>query len=105
MKVPSLIKLSTVASFDDTCVEVKIDNILVRGCVAKEYAFEVMLIKFATTNPQNFDADPRAEYLEVAEVGAESVVSLKWHLLCSHVDESVMQIDRVEQSRRPVFGW
>ncbi len=105
MKVPSLIKLSMVALFDDTCVEVKIDNIFVCGRVAKEYAFEVMSIKFAMTNPQNLDADPRAKYLEVAEVGAESIVSLKWRLLCSHVDESVMQIDQVEQSQRPVFGW
>jgi hypothetical protein len=99
LKVSSLIKLSMVALFDDTYVEVKIDNILVRGHLAKAYAFEVMLIKFATTNPRNLDADPRAEYLEVAEVGAESVVGLKWRLFCSRVDESVMQIDQVEQSQ------
>ncbi len=51
MKIPHLVKLSIVATFDDACVKVEVDNILIRGGVAKEDTFEVVVIEFSMANP------------------------------------------------------
>jgi hypothetical protein len=51
LEIPRIVKLSVVAMFDDARVEVKVDNILIRGGVAKEDTFEVVTIESATMNP------------------------------------------------------
>ncbi len=51
MEIPRLVKMSGVATFDNARVKVEVDNILIRGGVAKEDTFEVVAIEFAATNP------------------------------------------------------
>ena len=50
LKIPCLVKLSMMATLDDAGVEVKVDDVVVRGSVAKEYALEVMTVPFPTPN-------------------------------------------------------
>ena len=82
MKIPRLVKLNMMAALDDTGVEIKVDNVAVRGRVAKEYALEVVAIQFPTSNAQYFNADAGAEKLQVADVGFMSVEGLEsWSFL------------------------
>jgi len=50
LKIPCLVKLSMMATLDDAGVEVNVDDVVVRGSVAKEYALEVMTVQFPTPN-------------------------------------------------------
>ena len=50
LKIPCLVELSMMAMLDDAGVEVKVDNVVVRGSVAEEYALEVMTVQFPMPN-------------------------------------------------------
>ncbi len=89
---------------DDAGVEIKVDNVVVRGRVVKEYALEVVTIQFPMPNARYFNADAGAEKLQVADVGFISVESLEWSLLGDGVDEPVVEVDRTLQRRGPVLG-
>ena len=67
------IKLGMVAILDNTGVEIKVDNVVVRGDIAKEYALEIVTIQFPMPNPRNFNADMGTEKLQVSNVGFISV--------------------------------
>ena len=73
LKIPRLVKLGMVATLDNTGIEIKVDDVVVRGSVAKEYALEVMTVQFPTPNTRHFNADAEAEKLQVADVGFMSV--------------------------------
>ncbi len=103
LKIPRLVELSMMATLDDSGVEIKIDDIVVRGSVAKEYALEVVTVQFPTPNAQHFNADTGAEELQLADVGFMSVESLKWGLLGDGVDDPVVEVENV-QCRGPVLG-
>ena len=90
LKVPRLIELSMMATLDDAGVEIQVDDVVVRGSVAKEYALEVMTVQFPTPNTRHFNADAEAEKLQVADVGFMSIESLEWGLFGDGVDEPVV---------------
>ena len=73
MKVPRLIKLSMMATLDNAGVEIQVDDVVVRGSVAKEYALEVLTVQFPMPNARHFNADTGAKELQVADVGFMSV--------------------------------
>ena len=50
MKIPCFIELSMMAALDDAGAEIKVDNVAVRGRIAKEYAFEVVTVQLPTPN-------------------------------------------------------
>jgi hypothetical protein len=54
-------------------VEIKVDDVVVRGHVAKENALEVVTIPFPTRNARYFNADAGAEKLQVSDFGFLSV--------------------------------
>ena len=51
----------------------KVDDVVVRGRVAKENALEVVTIPFPTPNARYFNADAGAEKLQVSDFGFLSV--------------------------------
>jgi hypothetical protein len=104
LKIPRLVKLCMMAVLDDAGVEIKVDDVVVRGRVDKEYALEVVTIQFPMPNARFFNADAGAEKLQVVDVGFMSVESLKWSLLGDGVDKPVVEVDRVLQCRGPVLG-
>ena len=90
MKVPRLIELSMMATLDDAGVEIQVDDVVVRGSVAKEYALEVVTVQFPTPNAQHFNADTGAKKLQVADARFMSIESLEWGLFGDGVDEPVV---------------
>ena len=90
LKIPHLIKLCMMATLDDAGVKIKVDDVVVRGSVAKEYALEVMTVQFPMPNAQHFNADTGAKKLQVADVGFMSIESLEWGLFGDGVDEPVV---------------
>jgi hypothetical protein len=90
LKIPRLIKLCMMTMLDDAGVKVKVDNVVVRGSVAKEYALEVVAVQFPTANARHFNTDSGAKKLQVADVGFMSVESLEWGLLGDGVYEPVV---------------
>ncbi len=78
------------ATLDDSGVEIKIDDIVVRGSVAKEYALEIVTVQFPMPNARHFNADTGAGNLQVADVGFMSIDSLEWGLFGDGVDEPVV---------------
>ena len=104
LKVPCLIELSMMATLDDAGVKIKVDDVVVRGSVAKEYALEVVTVQFPTPNARHFNADTGAEELQLADVGFMSIECLERSLLGDGVDEPVVEVDRMLQRRRPVLG-
>ena len=81
LKIPRLIELCMMTTLDDARVKVKVDDAVVRGSVAKEYALEVVAVQFTPANARHFNTDSGAKKLQVADVGFISVESLKWGLL------------------------
>jgi hypothetical protein len=73
LKIPRLIELCMTATLKDAGVKIKIDDVVVRGSVAKEYALEVVTVQFPTPSARQFNADTGAEELQVADVGFMSV--------------------------------
>ncbi len=73
MKIPRLVELGMVAMLDNTGSEIKVDDVVVRGHIAKEYALEIVTIQFPMPNPRNFYADTGTEKLQVSNVGFMSV--------------------------------
>jgi len=90
LKIPHLIELSMMATLDDAGVEIQVDDVVVRGSVAKEYALEVVTVQFPTPNARHFNADTGAGNLQVADVGFMSIESLEWGLFGDGVDEPVV---------------
>ncbi len=90
LKIARLIKLCMMATLDDAGDKVKVDDVVVRGSVAKEYALEVMTVQFPTPNAHHFNTDTGAKKLQVADVGFMSVENLEWGLLGDGVDEPVV---------------
>ena len=89
LKIPRLIELCMMAMLDDAGVKIKVDNVVIRGSVAKEYALEVMTVQFPTPNARHFNADTGAEKLQVADVRFMSIESLERGLFGDGVDEPV----------------
>jgi hypothetical protein len=50
LKIPCLVELGMVATLDNTGIEIKVDDVVVRGRIAKEYALEVVTVQFPTPN-------------------------------------------------------
>ena len=90
LKISCLIKLCMMATLEDAGVKIKVDDVVVRGSVAKEYALEVMTVQFPMPNAQHFNADTGAKKLQVADVGFMSIESLEWGLFGDGVDEPVV---------------
>lgn len=57
LKIPRLVKLGMVAALDDTGIEIKVDYVVVRGRITKEYALEIVAVQFPTSNARNFNTD------------------------------------------------
>jgi hypothetical protein len=90
LKIPHLIELCMMATLDDAGVKVKVEDVVVRGHVAKEYALEVVTVQFPTPNARHFNTNTGAKNLQVADVGFMSLESLEWGLLGDGVDEPVV---------------
>ena len=90
MQVPCFVKLGVVTALDDPGVEIKVDDVVVRGCVAKKNALEVVAVQFPTPNARYFNADAGAKKLQVADVGFMSIESLEWGLFGDGVDKPVV---------------
>ena len=90
MKIPRLIKLCMMTTLDDAGVKVKVDDVVVRGSVAKEYTLEVVAVQFPSANARHFNTDTGAKKLQVADVRFMSIESLEWGLFGDGVDEPVV---------------
>jgi hypothetical protein len=44
LKIPHLVELGMVATLDNTGIEIKVDDVVVRGPITKEYALEIVAI-------------------------------------------------------------
>ncbi len=53
LKIPHLLKLCMMTTLDDAGVKVKVDDVVVRGSVAKEDALEVVTAQFPTPNARH----------------------------------------------------
>ncbi len=95
LKIPRLVKLCMVASFDNAHVEIEIDNALVCSSVAKENAFKVVVVEFAAPTSRHLNTDPRTKELEMGKVRADPVVGFEWGPLCGGVNEAVVQVHQV----------
>ena len=73
LKIPRLVKLSMMAALYNAGVKIKVDDVVVRGRVAKENALEVVTIPFPTPNARYFNADAGAEKLQVSDFGFLSI--------------------------------
>jgi hypothetical protein len=62
-----------VATLDNTGIEIKVDDVVVRGRIAKEYALEIVVIQFPTPNTRNFNTYAGTKKLQVSNVGFMSV--------------------------------
>jgi hypothetical protein len=51
-------------TLDDAGVKVQVDDVVVRGSVAKEYTLEVVAVQFPTANARHFNTDTGAEKLQ-----------------------------------------
>ena len=78
------------AALDDAGAQKEVDNVVVRGCISKEYAFEVLAVQLPTPNAQHLNADAGAEELQVANVGLMAIESLDWSLLGYSMHEPVV---------------
>jgi hypothetical protein len=70
------------AALHQTCVDVKIKNVLVSRSVSKENATEVVLVEFAASIASPFDADSGAKRFEKRKVRFDAVIPLKWCFVC-----------------------
>ncbi len=103
MEVPSFIKDSTVAGFYDAQVQVQVCDVLIRCCVTKENASEIVLVEFALAGASAFHADPGSKSPEVCDIGFASIPTFVGSLNCSQVDKSIVKIHSVEQGGQPEF--
>ncbi len=87
---PSLVKLSVMAALHQTCVNVKINNVLVSRGISKKNATEVMSVEFAAMISSPFDANPGAKQFEKCEVRFDAIILLKRCFLCVRVDQPIV---------------
>jgi hypothetical protein len=102
--VPSLVKHCVVTWFDDAWCRVEVDDILVGGCVPKEYSSEVVVIKLATSRSWLPDTHARSKCLEVGHIRFPAIPALIRGDANSQMNEVVMQVHRMYQGREPEFG-
>jgi hypothetical protein len=95
LEVPGFVKDSVVAGFDNARVQVEIPDVLIRCCIAKENAGEVVAVEFALAGASAFHADLRAKGLEVCDVGFASVPTFIGSLVSCQVNEPVVKIHGV----------
>jgi hypothetical protein len=81
------------ASFDDTTVEIKINDILISSCVPKKQTFKVMAIKLATTFPGLLDANSGAKKFEMADIWFNAVQTFEGGFTCGSMNHAVMEVD------------
>jgi hypothetical protein len=90
-----------VTRLDDTGGSVEIENVLIGGRIAKEDARIVVSIKFGPSWTSSFNTHVGPECFEVCDVGFAAMPTFKWSLVSHGVDESVVEIDDVEEGGRP----
>ena len=103
MEVPSLVKLSMVAAFDQARVEIKVKYVLISRCIAKEDSPKVVAVKLASTVTRAFHADSGPEQFEVGKIWFEAIVFLEQCFPSFREDEPIVKVDRVKQCGRPVL--
>ena len=103
MEVPSLVKLSMVAAFDQSRVEIKVKYVLISRCIAKEDSPKVVAVKLASTVTRAFHADSGPEQFEVGKIWFEAIVFLEQCFPSFREDEPIVKVDRVKQCGRPVL--
>ncbi len=103
LEVPSLVKLSMVAAFDQSRVEIKVKYVLISRCIAKEDSPKVVAVKLASTVTRAFHADSGPEQFEVGKIWFEAIVFLEQCFPSFREDEPIVKVDRVKQCGRPVL--
>jgi len=78
------------AAFHKTCVNVKIKNVVVSRCIAKENATEVVTVEFAASIACPFHADPGAKQFEICEIWSDAIIPFEWSLLSLRVYQPIM---------------
>ena len=78
------------AALDDAGAQIKVDNVVDCGCIAEEYAFEVVVVQLPTPNARHLNPNAGAKELQVADVGFMSVESLDWSLLGNGMHKPVV---------------
>jgi hypothetical protein len=73
LKIPSLINDGMVTRFNNTGREIKVADILVGCCAAKENASKVVVIQLGTSRSGAFDTYLRTKSLEMGDVRLTSI--------------------------------
>ncbi len=90
LDVPGFVELRMVASLDKSQVEVKIENVLVRGGIPEKVTLKIVSVKLAASIACSFDANSRDKEFKTSEVRFEAVVSFERGLLCIQVNQAIV---------------
>jgi hypothetical protein len=93
------------AGFCVATVQVKVANVLVGRGIPKEEASEVMFAKLGAFMTHPLHAYTRAKKLEVLQVRFDAPPAFKGGDTSSRVYPTVVKVDRMQESRRPIFGF
>ena len=96
MEVPSLVKLSMVTAFDQARVEIKVKDVLISRCIAKEDSAKVVAVQLASTVTRAFNADSGPKQFEVGKIRFEAIVSLERCFPSFCVYEPIVKVHRVK---------
>jgi hypothetical protein len=91
------------AGLHKTRIKIKVEDVLIRRGVTEEDSREVMTIKLATTSTRPFHTNSGTKKFEIGDVWLAAAPRLVWRPSNRGMDEAVMQIRRVDQSRGPKF--
>ncbi len=94
-----------VAGFCVATVQVKVANVLVSRGIPKEEAGEVMFVKLGASMTHPLHAYTRTEELEALQVRFDAPPAFKGGDTSSRVYPTVVKVDRVQESRQPIFGF
>jgi hypothetical protein len=94
-----------VAGFCVAAVQVKVENVLVGRGIPKEEASEVVFVKLGALMTRPLHAYTRAKELEVLQVRFDAPPAFEGGGTSLRVYPTVVKVDRMQESRRPIFGF
>jgi hypothetical protein len=94
-----------VAGFRVAAVQVEVANVLVGRGIPKEEAGEVVFVELGALMTRLLHAYTCTKELEVLQVRFDAQPAFKGGETSSRVYTTVVKVDRMQESRRPIFGF